>query len=184
MTPARDRRPWRVEATRPVYRNPWLRVHEDAVRRPDGSLGRYGIVDVGDAVAVVALSDDAVCLVRQYRPSWKRAVWEVPCGGIHRGERPLSAAKRELREEAGITARSWKGAGVVRANDPVVNTFHVFLARGLKFGEPARDQSEADMVMRMWRFPELKRAIARGAIDDDMSLACIFKCLMLADSRL
>ena len=180
MTGASRRRPWPVERTRDVYRNPWLRVHEDRVRRPDGTAGKYGIVEIGDAVAVVALAKDSLCLVRQYRPSWRRDIWEVPCGGIHRGERPLQAARRELREEAGITARSWKPAGVVCANDPVVNTFHVFLARGLKHGEAARDATEADMVCKMWTLKELKRAVRSGAINDDLTLACVFKCLLIA----
>jgi 8-oxo-dGTP pyrophosphatase MutT (NUDIX family) len=177
-------RPWAVEAARAVYRNPWLRVHEDRVRRPDGSLGRYGIVEVGDAVAVVALDRGAVCLVRQYRPSWRRRVWELPCGGIQAGERPLAAAKRELREETGLSARCWRSAGVVRANDPVVNTFRLYLARGLARGDAARDASEADMECRMWPLAELKRAALAGGIDDDMTLAGIFKCLLLAGIKL
>ncbi len=179
---SRDR--WPVLSTRRVYRNPWLRVRDDRIRRPDGSVGRYGIVEVGDAVAVAALAGGSLCLVRQYRPSWKRRVWELPCGGIHAGERPLAAAKRELREEAGITARSWKKAGVVRANDPVVNTFHLFLARGLSYGPARRDDSESDMIHRMWPLSDLKRAVLAGAVTDDMTLAGIFKCLLLAGVRL
>lgn len=180
MTRAAARRPWAVEAARTVYRNPWLRVHEDRVRRPDGTLGRYGVVEVGDAVAVAALSPGGLWLVRQYRPSWRRRVWELPCGGIGRGERPLAAARRELREETGLTARSWLGAGVIRANDPVVNTFRLYLARGLTRGAAARDASEADMECRMWPLAELRRAVRSGRIDDDMTLAGIFKCLLVA----
>lgn len=177
-------RPWTVEASRDVYRNPWLRVHEDRVRRPDGSLGRYGIVAVGDAVAVTALCPGGIWLVRQYRPSWQRRVWELPCGGIERGESPLAAAKRELREEAGLSARSWRSAGVVRANDPVVNTFRLYLARGLRRVPAARDASEADMECRIWPLAELRRAVRSGRIDDDMTLAGILKCLLVAGINL
>jgi 8-oxo-dGDP phosphatase len=175
---------WPVRTSRQVYRNPWLRVHEDRIQRPDGSLGTYGVVEVGDAVSVVALTSDSLCLVRQYRPSWRRDVWEVPCGGIHTGEAPLAAARRELREEAGITARSWRKAGIIRANDPVVNTFHLFLARGLSHGQAKRDDSESDMVSRMWTLGDFKRAVRSGAITDDMTLACVFKCLLLAKINL
>ncbi|MDI6740369.1 MAG: NUDIX hydrolase [Candidatus Edwardsbacteria bacterium] len=177
-----SRMPWPVRASREVYRNPWLRVHEDRIKRPDGSTGTYGVIEVGDAVSIVALTKNAVCLVRQYRPPWRRKMWEVPCGGIRKGERPLAAAKRELLEEAGITARSWRKpatAGVVRANDPVINTFHVFLARDLRFGAPRRDASESDMVFRMWKWKDFRKAVSSGVITDDMSLACIFKCLLI-----
>lgn len=175
-----SRRTWPVQGSRTVYRNPWLRVHEDRIRRPDGSLGSYGIVEIGDAVSVVALTEDSLCLVRQYRPAWKRNVWEVPCGGIHPGEAPLAAARRELREEAGLSARSWTKAGVIRSNDPVVNTFRLFLARGLMACGHSRDASEAGMVCRMWPLHDFKRAVLSGAVTDDMSLACVFKCLLLA----
>jgi 8-oxo-dGDP phosphatase len=176
--------PWAVRASRQVYRNPWLRVREDRLLRPDGSSGTYGVVEIGDAVSVVALAKDSLCLVRQYRHAWGRDVWEAPCGGVEPGETPLAAARRELREEAGIGARWWRKAGIIRTNDPVANTFHLFLARGLSFGPAARDGSEAGMVSRMWPFKDIKRAVADGRITDDMTLACIFKCLLLAKINL
>jgi 8-oxo-dGTP pyrophosphatase MutT (NUDIX family) len=183
MTPQRSLR-WPVLQSRQVYRNPWLAVREDRVLRPDGSRGRYGVIEVGDAVSIVALSDKAVCLVRQYRHAWSRDVWEVPCGGLHKGERPLAAARRELREEAGITARRWDRLGIIRANDPIVNTFHLYLARTLRIGPPAREGSEADMVSRMWPLAEYRWAVISGAVSDDMTIACIAKALLWAGIRL
>jgi 8-oxo-dGTP pyrophosphatase MutT (NUDIX family) len=169
---------WRTLSRGLVYRNPWLQVFEDRVRRPDGSNGTYGVVEVGDAVSVVAMAGDRVCLVRQYRHSWGKRVWEVPCGGLHRGEKLLAAAKRELREEAGITARLWRRLGVVEANDPVVNRFHLFLATELQHGNHRRDLSEADMESRMWRLKDFRRAVLSGRIRDDMTIACVAKALM------
>lgn len=175
---------WRTLSRKGVYRNPWLRVFEDRVRRPDGSGGTYGVVEVGDAVSVVALERDRVCLVRQYRHSWGKRIWEVPCGGLHKGELALSAAKRELLEEAGITAQKWKRLGIIESNDPVVNRFHLYLARGLVQGSHNRDQSEADMESKMWRLSEFKRAVLRGMIRDDMTIACVAQALMAAGRKL
>ncbi|MDO9069044.1 MAG: NUDIX hydrolase, partial [Deltaproteobacteria bacterium] len=115
---------WQTIKRRRIYQNPWIAVREDSVRRPDGSVGRYGIVEANDAASIVALQKDSICLVQQYRPSWGKRVWEVPCGGIHKRETALSAAKRELLEEAGITAKEWKRLGIIESNDPVVNRFH------------------------------------------------------------
>ena len=170
---------WRVVTRRRIYRNPWISVREDVMRRPDGSRGTYGIIDVADAVSIVAAGGGRLCLVRQFRPSWGRRIWEVPCGGIHRGESPLAAAKRELLEEAGITAGRWHRAGIVQSNDPMVNRFHVFLAQNLSFGRHRREQSESDMESRMWTLDEFRRAVLSGAIRDDMTIACVFKCLLL-----
>jgi 8-oxo-dGTP pyrophosphatase MutT (NUDIX family) len=175
---------WRALARRRVYRNPWITVFEDRVKRPDGTSGTYGVVEVGDAVSVVAMERGRICLVRQYRHSWGKRVWEVPCGGLHKGESPLKAARRELREEAGITARRWRGLGCVEANDPIVNRFRLFLATGLAFGRHQRDESEADMEHRMWGLEDLKKAVMSGRIRDDMTIACVAKCLMVLGRRL
>jgi len=174
---------WATTGRRRVYRNPWMAVFEDRVRRPDGSRGTYGVVEVGDAVSVVALDRGRVCLVRQHRHSWGKRVWEVPCGGLHRGESPLGAARRELAEEAGIAARIWRRLGCVEANDPIVNRFHLFLAQGLEFGKHRRDESEADMEHRMWPLSDLREAVLRGAIRDDMTIACVAKALLAAGRR-
>ncbi len=154
------------------------------MRRPDSTKGTYGVVDVGDAVSVVAVENGRVCLVQQYRHSWGKRVWEVPCGGIHDKESPLRAAKRELLEEAGITAAGWKSLGIIEANDPVVNRFHLFLARGLKFADHCRDDSEADMKSKMWKLVEFKRAVLKGTIRDDMTVACVCKALMASGMSL
>lgn len=175
---------WRTLFRKSVYRNPWIQIFEDEVRRPDGMLGTYGVVEVGDAVSVVALEKDRLCLVRQYRHSWGKRIWEVPCGGRHRGEGLLTAAKRELLEETGISARRWKRLGVVEANDPVINRFHLYLATGISHGRHRRDKSEADMESRMWRLTDFKRAVVDGRIRDDMTIACVTKALMAVGLRM
>ncbi len=175
---------WAREGRRRVYRNPWISVYEDRVRRPDGSAGTYGVVEVGEAVSIAALGRGGVWLVRQYRHSWGKRVWEVPCGGLKRGESPLSAARRELLEETGLTARVWRRLGCIEANDPVVNRFHLFLATGLTQGRHRRDDSEADMEHRLWRLPDFRQAVLHGAIRDDMTIACVAKALMAAGRKL
>lgn len=168
---------WQTIKSREFYKNPWIAVREDSVRRPDGSTGQYGVVEVGDAVSIVAIQNNSLCLVRQYRHSWKKSIWEVPCGGRHKGETALKAAKRELREESGITAKKWKRLGIIESNDPVVNRFHLFLARDLSFVPARRDRSEADMKSKMWKLSDFKRAVLKGSIRDDMTIACVCKAL-------
>jgi hypothetical protein len=97
--------PWRVLGSRPVYENPWISVREDEVVRPDGNPGIYGVVHYKNtAVGVLPVEDGHVYLVGQYRYPLERYSWEIPEGGCPEDEDPLQAARRELKEETGLSA--------------------------------------------------------------------------------
>ena len=77
-----------------------LKLEEDTVRLPDGSLTRREWVRHPGAVVMIAMLDDNTLLLeRQYRYPLQRHFLELPAGKIDAGEEPLQAAKRELREE-------------------------------------------------------------------------------------
>src|SRR5262249_45758250 len=97
----RRRGPWVVTGTREVYQNPWIRVREDQVIRPNGAPGIYGVVESTPAVGVVAVTtDERVYLVGQYRYTVEEYSWEIITGYSAAGEDLLAGAARELREEA------------------------------------------------------------------------------------
>jgi 8-oxo-dGTP pyrophosphatase MutT (NUDIX family) len=129
---------WPVESTREVYANRWITVREDAVVRPDGGRGVYGVVTINQpAVFVVALTDDdEIVLVTVDRHTVGRSV-EVPAGGTD-GEDPLVAAKRELLEETGLLADSWRPVGTMAALNGICEApEHVYLATGLRTADGA-----------------------------------------------
>ncbi|MFE4466539.1 NUDIX domain-containing protein [Oerskovia sp. NPDC056781] len=124
---------WTTESTRTAYENPWIRVREDRVIRPDGAPGIYGVVELRwPAVFVVALTDaDEVVLVTQHRYTTDTLSIEVPAGASD-GEEPIVAAQRELLEETGLRAREWVRVGGMDALIGVAKApEHVFVARGL-----------------------------------------------------
>jgi len=137
--------PWRQIATREVYRNPWMRVREDQVLRPDGRPGIYGVVEMTVAVGIVALTGDArVYLVGQYRYPTDRYSWEIIAGYADADEDPLVAAQRELREETGLTAARWTSLGECQVSNSVTNQIgYLFLAQDLVGGVAAPDETEA-----------------------------------------
>jgi 8-oxo-dGTP pyrophosphatase MutT (NUDIX family) len=135
---------WTVVAQRPLYRNPWIAVHEDQVVQPDGRPGVFGIVEMVPAVAVLPVAGDGtVTLVQVFRYTLNCDSIETIAGGIGDGESPEEAARRELHEEAGIIAGELLSLGIThQMTEVVVSPVHLFVARGLSQGAPQRDATE------------------------------------------
>jgi 8-oxo-dGTP pyrophosphatase MutT (NUDIX family) len=162
--------PWRMLGSRLVYENSWISVREDSVVRPDGEPGIYGVVHYKNtAVGVLPVEDDHVYLVGQYRYPLERYSWEIPEGGCPEYEEPLRAARRELKEETGLEAESWRRLGEAYLSNSVADEHAVwFLATDLTPGEP---QNEGTEVIGVRRVP-LREAVAMvmdGRITDALS---------------
>lgn len=164
--------PWKVLSSRPVYSNPWISVREDSVITPRGSEGIYGVVSFRGAVAVVAINaSDEVYLVGQYRYPVDEYTWELVEGAANSGESPLESAKRELKEEVGVTARTWVqlGGDVQLSNCVCDERAYVFLATDLEEGECEPDETEVLQVRKM-PFAECIAWVNRGEAKDALTI--------------
>lgn len=168
--------PWRVLGTREVYKNAWIRVREDQVLRPDAAPGIYGVVEFEPAVGVVALTEDQqVFLVGQYRYATQRYSWEIVSGYADAGEDVLDAAKRELCEEAGLTASDWLLLGTAEISNSVTDQIgFIFLARGLTAVEATPDGTE-ELALEVVPLIEAVRRAQSGEIRQTFSVASLFR---------
>ncbi len=168
--------PWRTLTSKVVYDNAWIRVREDQVIRPDGAPGIYGVVHYKHlAVGVLPIEDDHVYLVGQYRYALDRYSWEIPEGGCAAAEDPLSAARRELAEETGLSAARWEKMGEAHLSNSVSDELAVwFLATELTQGNHSPEGTEQLRVRRV-PFAEALQMAQRGEITDAISLLAIMQ---------
>jgi 8-oxo-dGTP pyrophosphatase MutT (NUDIX family) len=131
---AKRRGPFFIDSCKTAYKNPWMLVKEFRVHRESGKKGLFGILTMHDGAAVVALDDQKrVFLTKEFRFAINHISYELPGGGIEAGETPLSAAKKELAEEAGLKAKKWTHLGHIDPFTAIVKSRnYMFLAQGLK----------------------------------------------------
>lgn len=169
--------PWRRLKRRIVYANPWIEVVEDAVVRPDGAPGIYGVVRFRNrAVGVVALEPpDRVLLVGQHRYTLDAYSWEIPEGGVPEDEDLLAGAMRELEEETGYRAGRWRELLRTHTSNSITDEVAVlFVATELVPGEARPDGTEA-LALRWVSLVEALAMIERGEITDALSQVALLR---------
>jgi 8-oxo-dGTP pyrophosphatase MutT (NUDIX family) len=168
--------PWTTLDGRVVYDNPWIRVREDQVLRPDGKPGIYGVVEFKNrAVGVLPVDDDGgVWLVGQYRYTLSAYSWEIPEGGCPVDESPEQTARRELLEETGLSAARLEPlGGPVHLSNSVSNEIGwLFRATGLVRGTSQPEGTERIQVRR-FSWQEIQSRLARGEITDSLSVIAL-----------
>ena len=171
-----EKNPWQTTKSELKYENPWIRVDEHQVINPGGGEGIYGVVHFkNEATAVVALDEeDHIWLVGQYRYALNEYSWELPEGGAGGGD-PLEAARRELKEEAGLIAQDWELLQRVHLSNSVSDEVgYIYLAQNISVGDAAPEECEELTVKRL-PLQEAYEMVLRGEITDSLSVTGILR---------
>ncbi len=176
-----EKNPWTIIDEKKIYDNKWIALTEYAVVNPSGGEGIYGKVHFKNvAVGIIALDDhEQIWLVGQFRFTLNQYSWEIPEGGSPVGTDPLESAKRELKEETGIVATSWKPLLTMHLSNSVSDELAiVYLATGLQEGEAEPEDTE-DLHTKKVSLEEAWQMVEHGMITDSMTVAAITKIKLM-----
>lgn len=169
-----------------IYDGAILHVYKDTVTLPNGKpAGREVVRHVG-AVGIVPVTEDGKVIVeRQYRYPLDMVITEIPAGKLDsKAEDRLEAAKRELREETGITADEWVDLGLYYPAAAYTDEkITLYLARGLHFGEQSLDDDEF-LNLEAVPLTELVDHVMAGKITDGKTQVAILKAARLLGNLL
>ena len=140
--------------------------YHDKVRLPNGRETERNIVKHPGAVGIVAVDEDEIVLIKQYRYATGKYLLEIPAGTLEEGEDPYQCAVRELQEETGYAASAWSRLFqcymVPGYSDEIL---YFYLAEGLTKLEASPEDDE-DIVVQRYSINEVLEKIERNEIED------------------
>lgn len=175
--------PWKFQSSKNLYDNAWLSLDEDDVINPGGGLSHYGKIHFKNiAIGIIPIDENNnTWLVGQYRYVPDCYSWEIPMGGGPLDTDPLESAKRELKEETGLSATLWQELMQLHTSNSVTDERGlIYVAKGLSEGDTEFGETEDLKIIKL----PLKDAVQRvmgGEITDSVSVAGLLKLAALND---
>jgi ADP-ribose pyrophosphatase len=158
---------WDVLNRETVLETPFLKVEMQQVRLPDGRIiDEWPIVDTGDYVNALILNEAGEAMIIEgYKHGLGRSNWQILGGYLEKGEEPLAAVQRELREETGYESDQWQhlGSFVVDANRRI-GVGHFFLARQARSAGEANHDDLEQFTICWVSLAELREAVGDGRV--------------------
>lgn len=159
-----------------AYDGPLFKVWSETVEEPGGIVSNRDIIRHNGSVVILAVDDRQskrdpyIIMERQYRQAAQQFLLELPAGRREADEKPLAAAKREMIEETGYRARSWKKLVRYYASPGFLGEWmEVYLATDLTEGEAQPEDDERIEILRI-RLSELLKMRNEGQIHDGKTI--------------
>ncbi len=164
----------KILSSKLIYSGPVFDLRQERVVEPGGiEVTRDVVQHFGSVVLLPVFPGGRLLLVRQYRHAVGELLWELVAGRIEPGESPLKAARRELLEETGYTARRFrKLLDLIPTPGYVSERMRVYAAEGCTPGA-ARPEVDERLLVRRFSLRELEGMIQRGSLRDAKSIAAI-----------
>lgn len=162
-----------------VFQGSVFRVVREKLIEPGGRRNERDVIRHNGSVVILAIDsskskrDPWIVMERQYRHAANQFLWELPAGKIDDGETPLEGAKRELIEETGYRAKTWRPLVEYFASPGFLGeAMKVFVAEGLTAGD-AQPEEDESIELRLVKLSEVLKMIDKGAIQDGKTLTSV-----------
>lgn len=161
-----------------IFSTSFAKIRLDDILDPYGNPGKRLVVQHPGGVAVAAIKDEQVLLVRQYRYAVKEVVLEIPAGKLEFGEEPLGCGKRELIEETGFKAKNFESLGVMLPT-PGYSSEHIYLYEASDLHFVGQHLDPGEYVEPIWMpIDEVVEKILSGEITDAKTQIAIMKYVL------
>lgn len=160
--------------TKPIFQGKIISLQVDTVKLPNGGTATREIVKHPGAVAVLAIVDDRMLVVEQYRKPLEKSQVEIPAGKLEPGEPLEEAALRELEEETGYRAASIKKVCSFYTSPGFADEIlHLYAAEGLTKGEARPDEDEF-LEVEAVTLEQAQMYIREGRISDAKTITAVY----------
>jgi len=177
---------WKSDVGETLFENPWMRLTSHPATAPTGAEATYVVMRPKNlSVGVLPIhSDGTVTLVGQARFALANYSWEMPEGGAPYDENPLDGVKRELAEEAGLAAKSWREVLRMEMSNSITDERAIaWLCWDLSEVDKDPDPTEVIALARV-PFMTLMREIDRGAVRDTFTVVTALRAYHTAKESL
>lgn len=172
---------WKIVSRKRVFKAKLFDVREVVFKNKKGEEKIHHIAQRDVVVTIFPLTDQyEIYLISQYRYMLDKTVLEAVSGYVDKKETTITAAKRELKEEAGITAHQLEEiARIEMAGSVFRSRGHLFLAKGLELGEANLDEDEEITIVKI----PLDQAVEKVMIGEIAHASSVIGILMLDKLR-
>jgi len=157
-----------------VYEGKVVTVVRDDVEVADGHKSFREVILHSGGVVIAAMKDSqTILLVKQYRYPLKQTVLELPAGKLETGENPDEACKRELEEETGYQAKTWKSLGFINTTPGIcTEKLYLYLASDLHFVGEHPDEGEILKCFE-YKLSDVFEMVSNGEINDAKTICAL-----------
>ena len=168
-----------------IYEGKIFRVNKDQVILDDQMVVQRDIVHHHGGVGVLAISDNKLLFVKQYRYAIAQTTLEIPAGKLEKGENPYDSALRELEEESGYTSEKLYPICEMYSTPGFCNEkIYLYYSNDLIKVENPKAMDEDEEIETLWfSFDEIQKMLENGEIDDAKTIIALQYALLNKENR-